>query len=428
MAEDVTSTESVGNRVRAAWSSATALTQRLADRARPELARLWGHLGPVVRTVRPLGWVVLAVAFLSWLFGTWLGWLELMTLAAICGVLVLVCVAFLFGRQSLDIDLEIIPARVTVGERASGQLTVSNSSESHLLPTRIELVVGGAVANFDIPSLGPDGRHEELFQVSTERRGVIPVGPARLVRADPVGLFARIVRQSEPVILFVHPETVRVPGIGPGFLRDLEGAESAELSPSDLAFHSLREYVPGDDRRHVHWKTSARSGRLMVQQFVDTRRSHVVVLLDDANLSYADRDHFELAVSVAGSIGMRAIADEQICTVAVGARRLPTTTRSSLLDALSPIDCAGPLDSMERAAAQASRTARDASMVVLVTGPDTSLTDIRRIARRFTIDVRVVAIRVGAVDPEVQRIKNVLVLDLEQLADLPRITNMAISL
>jgi uncharacterized protein (DUF58 family) len=404
------------------------LLTRLYARARPLVGSRWSQFRPYLQMVRPFGWVVLATAFLSWLFGVWLGWLELVTLAAICGALTFLCILFLFGRQTLDISLEIVPGRVVVGERAAGQLTVANHSESHLLATKVEVVVGSAVATFDIPSLGPDADHEELFQISTERRGVIPVGPARLVRADPLGLFARVVRQSESVNLYVHPVTLRVPGVGPGFLRDLEGLESAELSPSDLAFHSLREYVPGDDRRHVHWKTSARSGRLMVQQFVDTRRSHVVVLLDDAASRYPAPDQFELAVSVTGSLAIRAITDDQIRTVAVGIRPLPTTTPNGLLDALSGVACAGPDDALERCVAVTSRSARNASIVLLVTGPTASVADIRRMARRFTVDVRVVAIRVGMTDPEVQRMKNVLVLNIGELDDLPRITNMAVSL
>ncbi len=428
MADDDTDTRSARNRLQESTRSAVEFAARQQERARPHVIRGWHRIRPYLQMVRPFGRVVLTTAFLGWMFGVWLGWLELVTLAAICGALVLLCILFLFGRHSLDISLEVVPGRVVVGERAAGQLTVKNRSDAHLLPTKVEVVIGSAVANFNIPSLGPDTGHEELFQITTERRGVIPVGPARLVRADPLGLFARVVRQSEPVSLYVHPVTIRVPGVGPGFLRDLEGVESVELSPSDLAFHSLREYVPGDDRRHVHWKTSARSGRLMVQQFVDTRRSHVVVLLDDAVGRYTDPDQFELAVSVAGSLGVRAIADDQIRTVAVGARPMPTATRNGLLDALSAVRCTGSEDALERCVAMASRSARNASMVLLVTGPTVSVADIRRMARRFTVDVRVVAIRVGVADPEVQRIKNVLVLDIGMLDDLPRITNMAVSL
>ena len=428
MHEGDSASDAIGDRGRAVWKNASESVHRLSEWARPELLRARARLEPFLKMIRPFGWVVLAAAFVSWLFGMWLGWLELMTLAGISGVLVALCVVFLLGRQSFDIDLEIRPPRVTVGERASGQLTVSNDTGSRLLPTKVELVVGGAIANFDIPPLGPGAAHEELFQISTERRGVISVGPARVVRADPLGLFARIVSQSESVHLYVHPLTVRVPGVGPGFLRDLEGAESVDLSPSDLAFHSLREYVPGDDRRHVHWKTSARSGQLMVQQFVDTRRSHVVVLLDDSASRYENPEQFELGVSITASLGIRAIADEQIRTVMVGSRPLSTTTRSSLLDSLSAVECIGPEDSLERSAALASRSARSASIVLMVTGPSTSLIDVRLIARRFSVDVRVVAIRVGMVDLQVQRIKNVLVLDIDHLDDLPRITNMAVSL
>ena len=49
---------------------------------------------------------------------------------------------------------------------------------------------------------------------------------------------------------------------------------------SDLAFHALREYQPGDDRRYIHWRSSAKAGRLLVRQFLDTRRSHVTVIVD----------------------------------------------------------------------------------------------------------------------------------------------------
>ena len=71
-----------------------------------------------------------------------------------------------------------------------------------------------------------------------------------------------------------------------GLTNDLDGATSQQLSMSDLAFHALREYVPGDDLRHVHWRSSAKAGELLVRQYHETRRGHVTVLLDGARASY----------------------------------------------------------------------------------------------------------------------------------------------
>ena len=396
------------------------------DRSVPVLIAVWKRCLPVLRVVRPLGWVVVAIAVFSWLIGTVLGWIEATTVSAVAGILVLFCAAFLIGRSSLTVAIDLRPTRVTVGERAMGQITAANESTTRLLPIRIDLVVGNALASFDIPSLGGGDHHEELFQVATERRGVIPVGPARVVRADPLGLFARVVQQSTATELFVHPKTVRVPGAGAGFLRDLEGRESADMSPSDLAFHSLREYVPGDDRRHVHWKTSARSGRLMVQQFVDTRRSHVLVILDDDEGSYSDPAVFEVAVSVVASLGVRAVIDDQVRTVVATERALPTRTRTTLLDALSRVDMVGQPGALSRNAVVASRSAPDASIVVLVTGASTPIPVIRRLARRFTVDTRFVGIRVGASEAGMQAIENIMVLDLATLNDLPRTVSVAV--
>ena len=133
-----------------------------------------------------------------------------------------------------------------------------------------------------------------------------------------------------------------------GLTNDLDGATSQQLSMSDLAFHALREYVPGDDLRHVHWRSSAKAGELLVRQYHETRRGHVTVLVDGARSSYPRLRDFELAVSVATSIAaarrarrlrhlpaVRAAPGPQSRAVGDDGRRLPvhgrvTTTTSSM--------------------------------------------------------------------------------------------------
>ncbi len=109
-------------------------------------------------------------------------------------------------------------------------------------------------------------------------------------------------------------------------------------SASDIAFHTLRQYEPGDDRRYVHWLTSARVGELMVRQFIDTRRTNVAVVVDGTRTAYADDDEFEVAVSVGASLGVRILLDDQELSMVVGGERIPTATGNAMLDSLSAIE------------------------------------------------------------------------------------------
>ena len=103
-------------------------------------------------------------------------------------------------------------------------------------------------------------------------------------------------------------------------------ARRPATSPSsDVAFHALREYQPGDERRYIHWKSTAKTGTFMVRQFEETRRSHLVVALTLATGDYASEEEFELAVSVAGSLGVRAIRDGRTVSVVVSDASPPSS-------------------------------------------------------------------------------------------------------
>ena len=121
-------------------------------------------------------------------------------------------------------------------------------------------------------------------------RGVITVGPVVYRRTDPVGLFSREIRWAPAEELLVRPAMIDLHGMPIGQVRDLDGVPSDQVSMSDLAFHALREYVRGDDLRHVHWRSSARAGQLLVRQYHDTRRTHATLLVDSRRDAYAEHD------------------------------------------------------------------------------------------------------------------------------------------
>ncbi len=350
------------------------------------------HL-PFLRSISRLGWITTALGLAAWV-GAWaLGWKELAIVAAACLVAVVGSLLFTLGKSNYTVTLDLRPKRVTVGERATGQMLVVNSSGRRQLPGRMELVVGNARAEFHIPTLANGASHDELFSVPTQRRAIIPVGPVLSVKGDPVGL-CRVEKAWTGIEdLYVHPRISPLDRLGSGLLKDLEGQTTNDLSHSDVAFHTLREYVPGDDRRHVHWKTSARLGKLMVRQFVDTRRSHLALILSTNAADYLNDDEFELAISLAASLGVRTLRDEQTCAVVAGAKALASAHGQQLLDGFSGVAMNGTEGGLIPGALQANRTAANASIVAFACGSKVGLPEVRAAASRLACEARIVVLR-----------------------------------
>jgi uncharacterized protein (DUF58 family) len=340
----------------------------------------------------------------------------------------LVAALFLIGRASYRVTIELSPRRVVAGERAFGRLLVAAAGSRRASAGRLELPVGRGRAEFDIPALDAGAEHEELFAVPTAHRAVIVAGPAIAVRGDRLGLLRRRVRWADPVELFVHPRTALLAPSAAGLVKDLEGRATPALTSNDLAFHALRPYEPGDDRRYIHWRTTARTGVIMVRQFEESRRSDLVLLHHGERRAYADPDsddpdaEFELGVSVAASVAVQTIRDGTRARILGADGELRTATVGALLD-----------DSCRLAPVQRHATARDfaraatallpsPAVVVLVTGSRTPLPELRAVETAFPSDTEVVAIRAergGA--PRLQVVSRVRVLTVTELGDLPRL-------
>jgi uncharacterized protein (DUF58 family) len=386
--------------------------------ATDRLRTVVGHrAGPLLAPVTSLGWSVLGVGLLCWLLGWRFGWIELMLIAAAALLLFLLCAVLAIGRATLQVEVRLDPRRVVVGESSAGEVRVTNLARWRLLPLTLELPVGQDAASFGLPVLRPAASHDELFVVPTRRRGVIPVGPARTVRGDPLGLIRREVSWTSVIELFVRPVTVPLEPLGSGLLRDLEGRTTSDLSMSDLAFHALRDYVPGDDRRYIHWRSSARAGHFMVRQFLDTRRSHFTLLVDSDPAGYPDPDDYELAISATASIALQALRDEQEITVLAGRHAMPAGSGPLVLDTFARAELDG--HGLDDLAARAVRMAPDTSIVLLVTGAATPFLELHRASSQFAPEVATLALRIDPHRPTgLTGVRDLTMLNLQQLSDL----------
>jgi hypothetical protein len=371
----------------------------LRDRA----VELWlRRIHPVLDVISPVGWAVIGVAAASWIAGLTLHVTELNVIALALTIPLAIAALFVLGKANYSVTLDLQTHRVVVGTRAVGRVEVGNPTQRDILPSRIELAVGKATAQFLVPRLKAAETHEELFAVPTKRRAVLVVGPVRSVRDDPLSLMRRQVTWAKAQELYVHPRTVRLDEAASGFLRDLEGTPSSDLSSSDIAFHALRDYSPGDDRRHVHWRTTARTGKLMVRQFEETRRSHVVVALDNLAEHYATEDEFELAVSVAASISAQTLREEKELTPFTFDARQRALGFRPLMDDYTVVEELKERVSFHELGQKAADLAPNASAVMMVVGPHTTARELNAAANQLPIGVMAVAIRCVE-DAEVRR-------------------------
>ena len=374
----------------------------------------------VLRVARPMGLSALALAAVLALVGLALGWAEVVLIAMALGFALAAAVAFVVGRTFYDVHLDLARLRVRVGEQAFGRVVVNNPTSRRRRGCEAFLPVGLGTARFRVPRLAAGTSHDEMFTIPTERRCVVLVGPVQSFRQDPFGLLRRSQRLSPSHELFVHPRTVSLEGSSAGFLRDLEGRPTDDLSSSDVAFHALREYVPGDDRRYIHWKTSAKVGRLMVRQFEESRRSHLVVALSTDLDEYQDAAELELAISVAASLGLQAIKEEKDLTVVSSDGALRSQSGGRLLDDCSRITPRQGANGIDQVARAAAAQVPDASTAVLVTGSLPNPAKLRCALSGFSVEVMAAAVRCARGTTLGRRsLGDAPVVSLGELADLP---------
>jgi uncharacterized protein (DUF58 family) len=256
-----------------------------------EFTRSLTIVGRIVAVVGPIALTIFAIT----------GWAEF-AVVGVGSVLALILGALMIARpQPIGVSRTLVPSKVTVGESSTGVISVRNQSRHRMGPRQAEDVLGTRVVQLNIGSLLAGQTREEHYVVPAEHRGLLNVGPVRLTRSDPLSLFKRVQGQGTVEQLWVRPRVHTLRSISAGWANDSDGPTSDSAPSGSAAFHTLREYQVGDDLRHVHWRTSARRGSLMVRHFVETSRTQEVVVLDPRTEFYLD-ETFESAVEVAASV------------------------------------------------------------------------------------------------------------------------------
>jgi uncharacterized protein (DUF58 family) len=112
------------------------------------------------------------------------------------------------------------------------------------------------------------------------RRGRYTLTGYRVATKFPFALFRKSRDVAAPLDVLVYPARVLVPRPVPR--KEARGEVAANRTGRRGEFFGLREHRSGDDRRDVHWRSSARTGRLLVREYEDEHARKVVICVDNA--------------------------------------------------------------------------------------------------------------------------------------------------
>jgi uncharacterized protein (DUF58 family) len=175
------------------------------------------------------------------------------------------------------------PPRVFAAQPFLMEIAVENSKAS-LASFSIEIEDLVAARPLDkkcyFLKIPPGKTQRTSYRHTFSRRGLYRFDGFRVATKFPFGLFRKSRDIDETSEVLVYPPLV--PVARPAPRAEHRGGENAGRMGRRGEFWGLREWRDGDDRRDIHWRSSARSGRLLVREYEDELSRRVVVIVDNA--------------------------------------------------------------------------------------------------------------------------------------------------
>ncbi|MBN1629819.1 MAG: DUF58 domain-containing protein [Thermoleophilia bacterium] len=261
-------------------------------------------------TVR--GYALLGLALVTYLAGRVLGTWELYLFAFgfLAAVIVSWATALATGRR-VKVTRTLIPERPVAGDEPEIEFLLKNGS---LLPGP-ELTLRSPLAGLssesvelEVDSLGPHSERMLKAHAGRVNRGVHVLPAAEALAEDALGITKVVHKITDPLVVTVFPRIAHLdscalyPELG---LRHEWTGRRGITTFGASEFKGVRPHQPGEPLSHIDWKTTAKTGILMLREMEEPAGADVTLLLDGTAQSLVGDppdNNFELAVRAAGSI------------------------------------------------------------------------------------------------------------------------------
>jgi len=272
------------------------------------------------------GWAVAAVAVLLYFFAnqTQVGWLYVLSALA-AGVWLttwflprrmlrgLTLARRINGQRSPSLrsgeSANPVELELYAGETITVELELTTTGRTPALQVRGEEICPLAPADertqsFFVPGLPPGANVTLNYETTCARRGWFEFPPVALSTRAPFGFFSARRDISAPTGVLVFPEYRELKRLA---LFDRAPAAQSTFTRIGMGgeFVGVREYRPSDSPRHVHWRSTARVGRLIVKEFAAETEPGLTIALDlrgSSVVGFGENTSLELAIKLVATL------------------------------------------------------------------------------------------------------------------------------
>lgn len=223
-----------------------------------------------------------------------------------------------YAASQVTCRLTVDRDRIEVGETITAKLRLENEGWLPILWVEIDDETPPHLLANDQPRLGTtlpltSGRLVQM-KLTALRRGSCHVGPIRVRTGDGLGLFSREITVHSRQQITIYPRVHTIDHLQIPLAQPFGHVRTQERAFEDPSNHAeIRHYVPGDNPRHIHWRTTARMGTLMTRQYELSATTQLILFLDMNHEAHVDGTaagggaSAETAVEIAASLAAFAL-------------------------------------------------------------------------------------------------------------------------
>jgi uncharacterized protein (DUF58 family) len=211
------------------------------------------------------------------------------------------------NSRNLEVTTERPVDRLQEGQEFQERITVKNLSWFTKLWLEVDdpSDMPGYHAK-QVISLGPRESRSWKTVSLCRQRGLFNVGPVTISTGDPFGFFRHTNTYGHAQSILVYPRATELPNfyVPPANLPG-EGRFRKRTHYVTPNASGIRNYEPGDSFNRIHWRTTARTGELMVKLFELDPASDIWIILDldkTAHVNKGEDGTEEYSIKIAASI------------------------------------------------------------------------------------------------------------------------------